>query len=98
MITEEMLRKAAARSCEIYVAHLEKRYDFQNHYKFSPEFKKCIQDIKSGKIPSRLNILRRFIKRFSHHLFVLKRYYREFPQIVYKQHKDVQNPFLGSSI
>ena len=41
-----MLRKAAARSCEIYVSYLEKGYDPQNKHEFSPEFEKHIQDLK----------------------------------------------------
>ena len=53
MITEEMLRKAAARSCEIHVAHLEKDYDPQNQHEFSPEFEKRIQDLKDRKMPGR---------------------------------------------
>ena len=73
MITEEMLRKAAARSCEIYVAHLEEGYDPQNQHEFSPEFEKRIQDLIDGKMPGRLNALRRFIKRLLHHLRVPKR-------------------------
>lgn len=73
MITEEILCKAAARSCEIYVAHLEKGYDPQNQHEFSPEFEKRIQDLKDGKMPGRLNALHRFIKRLPHHLRVPKR-------------------------
>ena len=73
MITEEMLRKAAARSCEIYVAHLEEGYDPQNQHEFSLEFEKRIQDLIDGKMPGRLNALRRFIKRLLHHLRVPKR-------------------------
>ena len=53
MITGEMLRAAAARSCEIYVAHLEKDYDPQNQHEFSPEFEKRIQDLKDRKMPGR---------------------------------------------
>ena len=63
MITEEMLRKAAARSCEIYVAYLEKGYDPQNKHEFSPEFEKHIQDLKNGKRPNFPDILHRFIKK-----------------------------------
>ena len=63
MIPEEMLRKAAARSCEIYVSYLEKGYDPQNKHKFSPEFEKNIQDLKNKKRPNRLNIFHRFIKK-----------------------------------
>ena len=73
MITEKMLRKAAARSCEIYVMHLEKGYDPQNRHEFSPEFEKFIQDLKDGKLPERLNAFRRFIKRLPHRLYVPKR-------------------------
>ena len=60
MIPEEMLRAAAARSNEIYVAYLEKGYDPQNQHEFSPEFEKSIQDIITGKIP-RLSPFRRLI-------------------------------------
>ena len=63
MITEEMLCKAAARSCEIYVAYLEKGYDPQNKHKFSPEFEKNIQALKNEKRPGRLNALHHFIKK-----------------------------------
>lgn len=63
MITEEMLRKAAARSCEIYVAYLEKGYDPQNKHKFSPEFEKNIQALKTEKRPGRPNVPHRFIKK-----------------------------------
>ena len=73
MITEEMLRKAAARSCEIYVAHLEKGCDSQNQHEFSPEFEKRIQDLKDRKMPDRWDTFRRFIKRLLHHLRVPKR-------------------------
>jgi hypothetical protein len=45
VITEEMLRAAAVRSSEIYVAHLEKGI---NRHEFSPEFEKSIQDIVEG--------------------------------------------------
>jgi len=73
MITDDMLRKAAARSCEIYVAHLEKDYDPQTRHEFSPEFEKRIQDLKDGKMSGRRNAFRRFIKRLPHHLRVPKR-------------------------
>ena len=63
MIPEEMLRKAAARSCEIYVSYLEKGYDPQNKHEFSPEFEKHIQDLKNKKRLDRLNIFHRFIKK-----------------------------------
>ena len=63
MITEEMLHKAASRSCEIYVAYLEKGYDPQNKHEFSPEFEKHIQDLKNGKRSGLPNILHRFIKK-----------------------------------
>ena len=46
MITEEMLRAAAVRTSEIYVAHLEKR---MSQHEFSPEFEKSIQDIVAGR-------------------------------------------------
>lgn len=46
MITEEMLRAAAIRSSEIYVAHLEKGI---SQHEFSPEFEKSIQDIVGGR-------------------------------------------------
>ena len=46
MITEEMLREAAATSSEIYVAHLEKGI---SRHEFSPEFEKSIQDIVAGR-------------------------------------------------
>lgn len=48
VITEEMLRAAAVRSSEIYVAHLEKR---MSQHEFSPEFEKSIQDIVAGGRP-----------------------------------------------
>lgn len=60
MIPEEMLRAAATRSNEIYVAYLEKGYDPQNQHEFSPEFEKSIQDIITGKSP-RLSPFRRLI-------------------------------------
>ena len=63
MITEEMLHKAASRSCEIYVAYLEKGYDPQNKHEFSPEFEKHIQDLKNGTRSDLPNILHRFIKK-----------------------------------
>lgn len=40
MITEEMLRAAAVRSSEIYIAHLEKR---MSQHEFSPEFEKRVE-------------------------------------------------------
>lgn len=46
MITEEMLRAAAAKSSEIYIAHLEKGI---SQHEFSPEFEKRIQDIVGGR-------------------------------------------------
>ena len=42
MISEEMLRKVATRSCEIYVANFEKDYDHRNQHEFSPEFENCM--------------------------------------------------------
>lgn len=71
MIIEEMLRKAAARSCEIYVAHLEKGYDSQNRHEFSPELEKRIQDLKHKK--GLLTGFRCLIKRLPRRLFVPKR-------------------------
>ena len=41
-----MLRAAAVRSSEIYVAHLEKR---MSQHEFTPEFEKRIQDIVAGR-------------------------------------------------
>lgn len=46
MITDEMLRIAAARSCEIYVAYLERGYDPENQHEFSPQFEKNIKKLK----------------------------------------------------
>lgn len=46
MITDEMLRAAAARSCEIYVAHLEKGFDPEKKHEFSPEFLRKIERLK----------------------------------------------------
>lgn len=46
MITDEMLRVAAARSCEIYVAHLEKGFDPEMKHEFSSEFLKKIERLK----------------------------------------------------
>lgn len=46
MITEEMLRAAAVRASEIYVAHLEKGI---SQHEFSLEFEKSIQDIVGGR-------------------------------------------------
>lgn len=46
MITDEMLRAAAARSCEIYVAYLEKGFDTTKKHEFSPEFLKKIERLK----------------------------------------------------
>lgn len=46
MITDEMLRAAAARSCEIYVAHLEKGFDPTKKHEFSPEFLRKIERLK----------------------------------------------------
>ena len=46
MITDEMLRAAAARSCEIYVAHLEKGFDPTKKHDFSPEFLRKIERLK----------------------------------------------------
>ena len=46
MITDEMLRAAASRSCEIYVAHLEKGFDPTKKHEFSPEFLRKIERLK----------------------------------------------------
>lgn len=46
MITDEMLRVAASRSCEIYVAHLEKGFDPTKKHEFSPEFLRKIERLK----------------------------------------------------
>lgn len=46
MITEEMLRVAAARSCEIYVAYLERGYATENQHEFSQRFEKKIKKLK----------------------------------------------------
>lgn len=46
MITDEMLRTAASRSCEIYVAHLEKGFDPTKKHEFSPEFLRKIERLK----------------------------------------------------
>lgn len=46
MITEEMLRAAAARSSEIYVNDLENGYDPNVQHEFSPAFEKKIRKLK----------------------------------------------------
>lgn len=46
MITDEMLCAAAARSCELYVAHLEKGFDPEMKHEFSPEFLRKIERLK----------------------------------------------------
>lgn len=46
MITEEMLRVAAARSSEIYVNDLESGYDPNVQHEFSAEFEKKIRKLK----------------------------------------------------
>lgn len=46
MITDEMLRAAAARSCDIYVAHLEKGFDPENQHVFSEKFERKIKRLK----------------------------------------------------
>ena len=48
MITDEMLRASAIRSCEIYVAHLEDGFDPNERHTFSPEFEKKIERLKRG--------------------------------------------------
>ena len=72
MITEEMLREAAAKASEALVAYYEKGYDPQNQPEPSPEFEKLIQDLKDGKMPGLSNTVRRFSKRLIRHLFVPK--------------------------
>ena len=73
MITEEMLREAAATASEALVAYYEKGYDPQKHLEPPPEFEKRIQDLKNGKMPGLANAIHRFIKRLFRHLFVPKR-------------------------
>ena len=63
MITEEMLREAAHKASEVLTAYYERDYDPQKQYEIPPEFEKRIQDLIDGKMPGRLNALRRFIKR-----------------------------------
>lgn len=46
MITEEMLRAAAARSSEIYANNLENGYDPNVQHEFSPAFEKKIRKLK----------------------------------------------------
>lgn len=46
MITEEMLRAAAARSSEIYANNLENGYDPNVQHEFSPTFEKKIRKLK----------------------------------------------------
>lgn len=46
MITEEMLRAAAAQASEVFVAYLEKGYDPEKQYIFPPEFEKKINRLK----------------------------------------------------
>ena len=46
MITDDMLRSAAEKSCEIYVNRLEAGYDPKTQHKFSPEFEKKIKKLK----------------------------------------------------
>lgn len=46
MITDEMLRAAATRSCEIYVARLENGYDWNCQHQFSADFEKKIKKLK----------------------------------------------------
>lgn len=73
MITEEMLREAAHKASEVLTAYYKRDYDPQKQYEIPPEFEKRIQDLIDGKMPGRLNALRRFIKRLSHYLRVPKR-------------------------
>ena len=46
MITDEMLRDAAARSCEIYVARLENGYDRNCQHQFSERFERKIRKLR----------------------------------------------------
>ena len=46
MITDDMLRSAAEKSCEIYVSRLEAGYDPKAQHKFSPEFEKKIKKLE----------------------------------------------------
>ena len=78
MITEEMLREAAHKASEVLTAYYERDQDPQKQYEIPPEFEKRIQDLIDGKMPGRLNALRRFIKRLSHYLRVPKRQQKAF--------------------
>lgn len=73
MITEEMLREAAAKASEALVAYYEQGYDPENHPKPPPEFEKRIQNLKDGKMPGLSNSIRCFSKRLIRHLFIPKR-------------------------
>jgi len=73
MITEEMLREAAAKASEALVAYYEQGYDPENHPEPPPEFEKRIQNLKDGKMPGLANTIHRFIKRLFRHLLVPKR-------------------------
>ena len=73
MITEKMLREAAAKASEALVAYYEKDYDPQNQPAPPPEFEQRIQDLKIGKMPGFANTIHRFIKRLFRHLFAAKR-------------------------
>ena len=46
MITEEMMRNAAVRSCEIYTAYLERGYDGKQGHVFSQGFEKKIRRLQ----------------------------------------------------
>lgn len=46
MITDEMLRVAAARSSEAFVRYIEQDYDSEHPHKFSPAFEKKIKKLK----------------------------------------------------
>ena len=70
MITEEMLCEAAAKASEALVAYYEKDYNPQNQPAPPPEFEQRIEDLKIGKMPGLSNIIHRYIKRLSRHLFV----------------------------
>ena len=46
MITDDMLRSAAEKSCEVYVSRLEAGYDPKAQHEFSPEFEKKIKKLR----------------------------------------------------
>ena len=46
MITEEMLRRAAAKTSDAHIDHLEQGYDSDHQHEFSPEFEKKLKKLK----------------------------------------------------